>query len=71
LAIVQDDDGYLLYESRAIGRYITEKYADQGTQGLIPTDLKAKARFEQAASTEQANFDPYASKIVGEKVFKP
>ncbi|KAJ3500080.1 hypothetical protein NMY22_g19382 [Coprinellus aureogranulatus] len=67
---VIDDDGYLLYESRAISRYIAEKYADQGTP-LIPKDLKARGRFEQAASIEQNNFDPFASKIVMEKVFKP
>lgn len=69
-AAIQDDEGYILYESRAIGRYIAEKYANQGTP-LIPKDLKAKGLFEQAASVEQANFDPFASKIVMEKVFKP
>lgn len=56
----QDDDGFVLYESRAICRYLAEKYADQGTPNLIPTELKAKALFEQAASIEYANFNPYA-----------
>ncbi|KAJ7097148.1 thioredoxin-like protein [Mycena belliarum] len=65
-----DDDGFVLYESRAICRYIAEKYAGQGTQ-LIPTDPKGKALFEQAASIEFANFDPFASKAVFENVFKP
>ncbi|KAF5309772.1 hypothetical protein D9611_013593 [Ephemerocybe angulata] len=67
---VLDDDGYLIYETRAISRYIAEKYADQGTP-LIPKDLKAKGHFEQAASVEQANYDAYAGKAVVEKVFKP
>ncbi|KAF9001534.1 hypothetical protein BDQ17DRAFT_1358379 [Cyathus striatus] len=47
---------FILYESRAIARYVVAKYPTQGTQGLIPTDLKANALFEQAASTEFANF---------------
>ncbi|TFK27435.1 glutathione S-transferase [Coprinopsis marcescibilis] len=65
-----DDDGFILYESRAISRYIAEKYADQGRK-LIPTDLKEKALFEQAASVEYANFETNASTVVAEKVFKP
>jgi glutathione S-transferase len=64
-----DDDGYILYESRAIARYIATKYADQGTP-LLPKDLKAYGLFEQAASVEVHNFHPYASKAVGENVFK-
>ncbi|EDR07430.1 uncharacterized protein LACBIDRAFT_298606 [Laccaria bicolor S238N-H82] len=65
-----DDDGFILYESRAICRYIAEKYAGQGT-ALIPTELKAKAIFEQAASVEKDNFDALAAKAIFEKVFKP
>ncbi|TFK27958.1 glutathione S-transferase [Coprinopsis marcescibilis] len=64
-----DDDGFIIYESRAIARYIAEKYAGQGRE-LIPKDLKKKALFEQAASVEGSNFDPYASGIVYEKIFK-
>ncbi|KAF8072249.1 glutathione S-transferase [Lyophyllum atratum] len=65
-----DDDGFILYESRAIARYIAAKYADQGTK-LIPTGLKENALFEQACSIEQNNFDPAASGAVYEKLFKP
>ncbi|KAF6748106.1 glutathione S-transferase [Ephemerocybe angulata] len=64
-----DDDGYIIYESRAISRYIAEKYADQGTP-LIPTELKAKGLFEQAASIEQSNFDAYANPAVYEMIIK-
>ncbi|KAG6840451.1 hypothetical protein C0991_006627 [Blastosporella zonata] len=64
-----DDDGFVLYESRAICRYIATKYAEQGTK-LIPTDLKENALFEQAASSEQSNFDSAASAAVYENVFK-
>lgn len=52
----------MLYESRAICRYLEEKYAAQGTP-LIPRELKAKALFEQAASVEFANFEPYARAV--------
>ncbi|KAJ6538086.1 glutathione S-transferase [Mycena capillaripes] len=69
-APVLDDDGFLLYESRAICRYIAEKYEGQGP-ALIPTELKAKALFEQAASIEFANFEPYVQTIYFETSLKP
>ncbi|KAF8494034.1 glutathione S-transferase [Gautieria morchelliformis] len=65
-----DDDGFILYESRAICKYIDEKFPNQGTT-LVPREAKAKALFEQAASIESSNFDVYASPAVFEKVFKP
>jgi len=64
----QDDDGFILYESRAIARYVARKYASQGTP-LIPTELKAEALFEQAASIETSYFK-HASAAVAEGVFK-
>ncbi|KAF8337822.1 glutathione S-transferase [Amanita rubescens] len=66
---VLEDDGFTLYESRAICRYIAIKYANQGTQ-LYPEDLKKRALIEQAASVEGSNWDPYASGIAAEKIFK-
>jgi glutathione S-transferase len=65
----QDDDGFILYESRAICRYIEAKYPNQGTS-LIPTDPKANALFEQAASVESFNFDPKASELTAEVLYK-
>ncbi|KAJ7084529.1 glutathione S-transferase [Mycena belliarum] len=65
-----DDDGFLLYESRAICRYLVEKYGGQGPS-LVPTDLKAKALFEQAASIEFANFFPPVHKMCTQTIFNP
>ncbi|KAF5349188.1 hypothetical protein D9756_009376 [Leucocoprinus leucothites] len=64
-----DDDGFILYESWAIARYICEKYRDQGPD-LLPTDLQKRALFEQAASVEQTNFQPHAQAIVHEGFVK-
>ncbi|KAK7058104.1 thioredoxin-like protein [Favolaschia claudopus] len=54
-----DDNGFILYESRAICRYVAAKYA---SSALLPTEHQANALFEQAASIEFANFEPSASK---------
>jgi glutathione S-transferase len=49
-----------LYETRAICRYIAAKYP---ASGLIPTEPKANALFEQAAAVELTNFDPSAGAV--------
>jgi glutathione S-transferase len=67
---VLEDDGFFVYESRAICRYIATKYKAQGTE-LIPTELKSLGIFEQGASIETSYFDPQASVITFERVFKP
>jgi len=65
-----DDDGFILYESRAIARYLEEKYPNQGTK-LLPSDLKGRALAEQAASIEAFSFDAHATPIIVEIVYKP
>ena len=66
-----DDDGFKLFESRAIARYIAKKHAGQGGVRLIPTDPKEEALFEQGVSIESSNFYPSAVGYAIEKVFKP
>jgi len=66
------DGDVQLFESRAISQYIALKFATVGTPLIpSPTDLKAFGLFQQAVSIEQSNFDPYASGLAVEKVFKP
>ncbi|XP_006456337.1 hypothetical protein AGABI2DRAFT_195499 [Agaricus bisporus var. bisporus H97] len=63
-----DDNGFILYESRAIARYLEENYP--GGPGLIPSDPKQRALFDQASASEASNFDHYCSPLVFEAVVK-
>jgi len=64
-----DDDGFILFESRAIAKYLANKYGKGMKLVPNPSDLQETALFDQAASIEQADFDPFTSGIVGERVF--
>lgn len=66
---VLEDDGFFIYESRAICRYLEVKFKGQGTE-LIPTELKAYGLFEQGAYVESSNFSPSAEGVVYELFFK-
>jgi len=61
---------FVLYESRAIARYLAG-LSDTGTS-LLPdfSDHRLLASFEQAASVEATGFDPIANRLVFEVVFK-
>ncbi|KAF8225640.1 glutathione S-transferase [Tricholoma matsutake] len=65
-----DDDGVILFESRAICRYIEAKYPEREPR-LIPTDPMANALFEQAASFESSAFEPHAFGAFMEMLRKP
>jgi len=64
-----DDDGFILYESRAICYYIASKYPNQGTS-LLPTGLQANALHQQAVSVEAFQFHHHAIQAIRE-IFKP
>jgi hypothetical protein len=69
---MEDDDGFGLYETRAICRYIATKYADQGTK-LIPdanADPKTIALFEQALSVECCQYAQCSGFIMYETIVK-
>lgn len=57
-------------ESRAICRYLEAKYKGRGTELIPSQNAQSLGLFEQAASTETSYFDPFASGIVFERVFK-
>lgn len=66
-----DDDGFILFESRAIARYIAAKYASSGTDLLpSPTDLQALALVDQGISIEKSNFNTGAEGLFAEKLMK-
>jgi glutathione S-transferase len=61
-----DDEGFILYESRAICRYLDAKLP--GTS-LTPASLQDRARMEQWISIETSNFTPHAMKIIYQLFF--
>lgn len=60
------DDGFELHESRAICRFLNEKY--QGK--LVPADAQARATMEKWISIETSEFTNHAMKFIYEHVFK-
>lgn len=63
-----EHDGFQLFESRAICRYLDETL--EGAK-LIPGDARARARVEQWISVESANFTPHAMKIIYQLLLGP
>ena len=63
-----EHDGFALFESRAICRYLDEVL--DGPK-LIPGDARQRAVVEQWISVESANFTPHAMKIIYQLFFGP
>ncbi|HYO52114.1 glutathione S-transferase family protein [Archangium sp.] len=62
-----EDDGFTMYESRAIIRYLDAKLPGRK---LTPSDAPSIGRMEQWISIEQSYFTPNCMAIVMEMVFK-
>jgi len=60
-----EDDGFQMYESRAIARYIDEKAAAP----LTPKNAQARAVMEQWISVETSNYSGHAMKFIYQFVF--
>jgi glutathione S-transferase len=61
-----DDDGFQMWESRAISRYVNKKAGGN----LLPDDPKVMAKVEQWISVETSEFTPNAMKFIYQHVFK-
>eukprot|EP01018_Ginkgo_biloba_P009469 Gb_36276 [translate_table: standard] len=66
---LQDGD-LTLFESRAIIKYLAQKYEGQGTN-LLGNTLSEKATVEQWSQVESLHFNPPCSAIVFQIVFAP
>jgi glutathione S-transferase len=62
-----EDDGFTMYESRAIIRYLDAKLPGNK---LTPSDLPSLGRMEQWLSVEQSYFTPHCMAIVMEMLMK-
>lgn len=60
-----DDDGFKMFESRAIARYIDDKAGHK----LTPKDAQGRAKMEQWISVETSDFTPSAMTFVYHDVF--
>jgi glutathione S-transferase len=60
-----DDDGFALYESRAIMRYLNDRYGGR----LVPSDLRARATMDQWMDVEYAYFAGAALTPILQHVF--
>jgi glutathione S-transferase len=57
-------DGYMLFEARAICRFLAHKYQINPASLSLPTDTDALGAFEQAASVEYAYFEPTVAQLI-------
>ncbi|KAF8377758.1 hypothetical protein HHK36_031143 [Tetracentron sinense] len=65
------DEAITLFESRAICRYISEKYAKQGNKGLFGMGPLEKASIDQWLEAEGQSFNPPSSALVFQLAFAP
>jgi glutathione S-transferase len=61
-----DDDGFTMYESRAICRYINDKVGGK----LVPADLRVRAVMDQWTSVEYSYFTSPTMKFVFHHMFQ-
>ncbi|RHZ49012.1 hypothetical protein Glove_535g21 [Diversispora epigaea] len=65
------DDGFTIYESRPIARYIVSKYQGKYNKNiLIPDDIQKAAIVDQYISAETCYFNPPLASVIYEENFK-
>jgi len=65
---VLDHDGFVVYESRAIGAYLDRVLAGPA---LAPEDPRGRARVDQWIGVSDAYFAPHAGPLIVETLFRP
>lgn len=65
---VLDHDGFVVYESRAIGAYLDRVLAGPA---LVPEDARGRARVDQWIGVSDAYFAPHAGPLIVETLFRP
>lgn len=65
------DENISIFESRAICRYLCEKYPEKGNKGLYGTNPLAKASIDEWVEAEGQSFNPPSSVLVFQLAFAP
>ncbi|GAV56686.1 GST_C domain-containing protein/GST_N domain-containing protein [Cephalotus follicularis] len=65
------DESITLFESRAICRYLCDKYIDKGNKELYGTNPLSKASIDQWVEAEGQSFNPPSSALVFQLAFAP
>jgi glutathione S-transferase len=65
---VLDDAGFVLYESRAIVRYLDARLAGPP---LVPAELRDRARMDQWLSVDQSYVAPHVRSLAIQRVIRP
>jgi glutathione S-transferase len=63
---VLDDDGFVLYEARAICCYLDRKLGPK----LVPSDTRAAARMDQWVNIADSYLVPHAAPVIVESMFR-
>ncbi|MGI3186545.1 glutathione S-transferase family protein [Nioella aestuarii] len=63
-----EDDGFIIWESRAITSYLAGKRPEAG---LYPDDIKQRAIVDQWSYWQTVHLGPAMSKVIFERFFKP
>ncbi|XP_051139907.1 glutathione S-transferase PARB-like [Andrographis paniculata] len=66
-----EDGSITLFESRAISRYVCEKYASQGNKSLFGTNPLEKASIDQWLEAEGHNFHPPSAFLILRLLYAP
>jgi glutathione S-transferase len=64
---VLDDEGFVLYETRAINHYLDQKLSGPR---LTPTDFREAARLDQWINVAASYFIPHAHTVIVEALFR-